>query len=137
MAKTKSKAKVRNTPEHTPVHHDKHAQDEQSGPIKAAFKDHTWPASRKTLLAHARQHPLFSKEDIARLERIPDRRYKSAVDVANAYKEVDSERPQPQNRPSYDEVGEVTTPQGNRMSQGSVRISEELEQPRRKAPQQM
>jgi hypothetical protein len=128
MAKTKSKAKLRNADDQVGSHHDKHTADETAGPVKAAFKNHTWPASRKTLLAHARQHGMFSKSDLARLEKIPDRRYKSVIDVANAFKLADAEGGA---RPAHDEVGEVTTVQGNKM-QGSAHI-DDLDERRTKA----
>jgi hypothetical protein len=119
MAKSKSKAKSKSPMDHVGTHQDKHAADEIGGPIKSVFKDHAWPASRKTLIAHARQHEWFSKADLARLEKIPDRRYKSVVDVANAVRMV--EPGMDRARPGLDEVGEVKTPQGNRMAQGSLR----------------
>jgi hypothetical protein len=118
--------------DHGGTHRDKHAPDEIGGPIKEAFKNHTWPASRKTLIAHARQNGWFSKADLARLEKIPDRRYKSAVDVANAVKLVASATNGAP--PAFDDVGEVTTVRGNRMAQGSVR-AEEFDGQRSKASQ--
>jgi hypothetical protein len=136
MAKTKAKAKPRVTEDHAHhdkyvgAHHEQRATDEV-GSVKAAFKNHTWPASRKALLAHARQQSSFSKADLARLEKIPDRRYKSVVDVANAFKEIAAE---PGRRPSPDEVGEVTTVHGNQMAQGTVRI-QEYDAQRPKMPQ--
>ena len=77
MAKTKSKAKLKHSADHAGgqhgQHHDRHAPDEVGGSIKSAFKNHTWPASRKTLLAHARQNGWFSKAELSRLEKIPGR----------------------------------------------------------------
>lgn len=135
MAKTKAKAKLNNPAGHTGGHPDKYAgghhpdkyaSDEISGPIKSAFKDHTWPASRKTLIAHARQNARFSKIEIERLEKIPDRRYKSVVDLTNAVKETMATNG---SRPALDDIGEVRTPRDNHMAQGPMH-AEPLEEQR-------
>lgn len=106
MAKTKSKAKNQSPTSRNGAHHDKHAPDCVTGPVKAVFKNHAWPASRKTLVSHARHNESFSKADLARLEKIPDRRYKSVVDVANAFEAVQL-------------VGAVKSTQDNQQAQGT------------------
>lgn len=96
------------------------ASDEFGGTIKLAFRDHNWPASRKALLEHARHNTALDKSDIARLERIPDRKYKSVVDLVNATRETAAPRPAAASqRP---DVGHVESPQSNRHAAGDLAV---------------
>lgn len=114
------------------------ASDEFGGAIKLAFRDHNWPASRKALLEHARHNTALGKNEIARLEQIPDRKYKSVVDLVNATSETSQprvaaasqqqqsqqqrpespnmrpERPEYQERQERQEVGQVASVSSNR-----------------------
>jgi hypothetical protein len=120
--------------------------DEFGGAIKLAFRDHNWPASRKALLEHARHNTALGKNEIARLEQIPDRKYKSVVDLVNATSETSQprtaaaaqqqqrqdmrpdmksdmrpDRPErPERQEMHQEVGQVTTAASNRRAAGQT-----------------
>lgn len=105
------------------------ATDEFGGAIKLAFRDHNWPASRKALLEHARHNTALEQSDIARLEKIPDRKYKSVVDLVNATRETSPSRPAAAQRPERQDVGQdvghVASAETNRRAAGEMAMEHE------------
>jgi hypothetical protein len=104
------------------------ATDEFGGAIKLAFRDHNWPASRKALLEHARHNTALDKSDLARLEKIPDRKYKSVVDLVNATRDTAPSRPAGAPRPERaerQEVGHVASAESNRRAAGDMAMEHE------------
>ena len=103
--------------------------DEFGGAIKLAFRDHNWPASRKALLEHARHNTALGKNEIARLEQIPDRKYKSVVDLVNATSETSQPRTAPaaQQRPDMMQsdmpAGPPERPQRQEMHQEAGQVT--------------
>lgn len=97
------------------------ATDEFGGAVKLAFRDHNWPASRKALLEHARHNTSLGKNEIARLEQLPDRKYKSVVDLVNATRETSQSQPRA-NQMQRQEVGQMATAESNRRAAGEMRM---------------